>query len=127
IRSHAYDIYVTPAGSSERVVGIGFAFRSEQSAVTVLNNLALYGYVGSETVCNLAFLSWSPPATPDGGSRSPDAGSTGGSGGGGGAVPLQETFEDNAFAGRGWYDGSGGTSMYTTTAQPLSATTRAPA
>ncbi len=38
------------------------------------------------------------------------------SAGGGGVVLFQETFEDNAFASRGWYDN---TSMVTTTAQHL--------
>ena len=39
-----------------------------------------------------------------------------------GTILFQETFEDNAFAARGWY---GNTSMVTTTAQPLAGSTRA--
>jgi len=59
--SHSYDIYVTPVGSTEQRLGSGFAFRTEQSAVVVLNNLGLYADVGGETVCNPAFSSWTPP------------------------------------------------------------------
>ena len=39
-----------------------------------------------------------------------------------GAILFQETFEDNAFAGRGWYDN---TAMATTTAQHVPGSTRA--
>ena len=59
--AHTYDIYVTPAGSTERLLGGGFAFRTEQAAVSVLNNLGLYADVGSEAGCNLAVSSWTPP------------------------------------------------------------------
>jgi len=44
------------------------------------------------------------------------------SSGGGGVVLFQETFEDNAFAARGWYDN---TSVVTTTAQHITGSTRA--
>jgi len=50
------------------------------------------------------------------------SGTTTGSGSGGGTVLLQENFEDNAFAGRGWYDN---TAMATTTAQHIPGSTRA--
>jgi len=59
--AHTYDIYVTPAGSTERLLGGGFAFRTEQAAVSVLNNLGVDADVGSEAVCNLAVSSWTPP------------------------------------------------------------------
>jgi len=61
IASHTYDIYVTPAGTSEQLLGSNFAFRTEQAAVNVLNNLGLYTSVGSATVCNLAISPWTPP------------------------------------------------------------------
>src|SRR2546430_2153104 len=53
IPSHTYDIYVTPAGAPEQLLGRGFAFRTEQAAVSVLNNLGLYATPGSATVSNL--------------------------------------------------------------------------
>src|SRR5205807_2333210 len=52
IPSHTYDIYVTPAGAPEQLLGRGFAFRTEQAAVSVLNNLGLYAAAGSATVSN---------------------------------------------------------------------------
>src|SRR2546430_139852 len=59
IPSHTYDIYVTPAGAPEQLLGRGFAFRTEQAAVSVLNNLGLYATAGSATVSNLA-ISFAP-------------------------------------------------------------------
>src|SRR5207245_2290278 len=59
--SHTYDIYVTPAGASEQLLGRGFTFRTEQAAVSVLNNWDVYADVGSATACNLAIASWTPP------------------------------------------------------------------
>jgi len=61
LASHSYDIYVTPAGASERLLGSGFAFRAEQATVSVLNNLGLYAKVGSAAVCNPAVSAWTPP------------------------------------------------------------------
>jgi hypothetical protein len=50
---HTYSIYVTPAGGSEILVGSNYAFRSEQNAVTQLDNWAVYAdTVGSVQVCN---------------------------------------------------------------------------
>lgn len=54
IPSHTYDIFVTPAGGTELVVGNNFAFRTEQSSVGSLGNWALYAKTGNHTVCNLA-------------------------------------------------------------------------
>ena len=58
--ARTYDIYVTPAGASERLLGSGFAFRAEQATVSVLNNLGLYAKVGSAAVCNPAVSAWTP-------------------------------------------------------------------
>jgi hypothetical protein len=41
IASHTYDVYVTPDGGSETQIAKAFAFRSEQSGVTQLNNLGV--------------------------------------------------------------------------------------
>src|SRR6266699_3538713 len=62
LASHTYDIYVTPAGAVERLLGRNFAFRTEQAALSVLNNLGLYAKVGSATVCNPGVSAWTPPA-----------------------------------------------------------------
>jgi len=61
LASHTYDIYVTPAGAAEQLVGRAFGFRTEQAGVSLLNNLGLYASVGSETVCNVAVSPWTPP------------------------------------------------------------------
>ena len=61
LASHSYDIYVTPAGAAEQLLGKAFAFRAEQATVSVLNNLGLYAKVGSAAVCNPAVSAWTPP------------------------------------------------------------------
>src|SRR5437016_849730 len=61
LASHTYDIYVTPAGATERLLGGSFAFRTEQSAVSALNNLGVYAAAGSATVCNVTLGAWTPP------------------------------------------------------------------
>src|SRR6266516_2358857 len=61
IASHSYAAYVTPTGATEQLVGSAFAFRTEQSAVSVLNNLGVYASVGGETVCNPGVAPWTPP------------------------------------------------------------------
>jgi len=54
IPAHIYSVFVTPAGGVEQTVGENFAFRSEQSAVTNLNNWAVTvaSATGTNTVCN---------------------------------------------------------------------------
>jgi hypothetical protein len=56
VPAHTYSIYVTPAGGTEQVVGLNYAFRTEQTTVGSLNN---YGVIvdsaaGSARVCNFA-------------------------------------------------------------------------
>src|SRR5438445_731383 len=89
--AHTYDIYVTPAGSTERLLGGGFAFRTEQAAVSALNNLGLYADVGSEAGCNLAVSSWTPPPVATGRVR-PAAASVAV----GATLPLTATLRDSA-------------------------------
>ncbi|HEX9547363.1 MAG TPA: right-handed parallel beta-helix repeat-containing protein, partial [Acidimicrobiales bacterium] len=62
VPAHSYTIYVTPAGATEQLLGSNFAFRSEQSTVSVLNNLGVYADVGSATACNLAISAGTPLA-----------------------------------------------------------------
>src|SRR6266576_1371899 len=61
LASHTYDVYVTPAGATERPVGNAFAFRTEQSAVSALNTLGVYAAAGSATVCNVTLAASTPP------------------------------------------------------------------
>ncbi len=60
VATHTYSAYVTPAGQAESIVGVNFAFRSEQSAVTKLNDWAVVvdpaGASGTNTVCNFALV-----------------------------------------------------------------------
>jgi hypothetical protein len=64
IPSHLYSVYVTPAGGVEQTVGADFAFRSEQSAVTNLNNwgASVASPTGTNTVCNFTD-GGAPPGT----------------------------------------------------------------
>ena len=52
ISSHTYDVFVTPAGGTEQVIGMNFAFRTEQASVTSLNTWALVAKTGTHDVCN---------------------------------------------------------------------------
>ncbi len=60
IPNHSYDIYVTPQGSSEKTVGLGYAFRTEQSTATDLNYINAFADAGSETLSNTSIQSNSP-------------------------------------------------------------------
>jgi hypothetical protein len=63
---HTYDVSVTPAGGSKVVLGTGLAFRSEQSAVTRLDGLALWATIGSHRVANITstVISSTDPVPP---------------------------------------------------------------
>jgi len=52
VPNHKYDVYVTPPGSSERAVGLGYAFRTEQATVTSIVYEDAYASIGTHTVCN---------------------------------------------------------------------------
>src|SRR5882672_925874 len=56
---HTYSIFVTPAGGSEQVVGLNYAFRTEQSTVASLNNQGLIvdSATGSARLCNFVTTS----------------------------------------------------------------------
>lgn len=53
ISTHTYDVYVTPAGSSESLIANAFAFRTEQSGVSTLNYLGKVLFTGDVTLSNL--------------------------------------------------------------------------
>ena len=59
VPAHTYSIYVTPAGGSEQTVGLNYAFRTEQSTVSALNNQGLIvdSATGSARLCNFAISS----------------------------------------------------------------------
>ncbi len=59
-----YDIYVTPAGSGEIVLGTGYAFRTQQNTVSSLDTWAMRAGIGSQTVCNFAVSFISSDTTP---------------------------------------------------------------
>ncbi len=62
VPARTYDVYVTPEGGSEQSLGRGFAFRTEQTAITQLANWATIAGVGSHTVSN--FQLGEAPAAP---------------------------------------------------------------
>jgi len=63
---NSYSVYVTPQGGSEQTIGTNFAFRTEQSGVTVLDNWGLHTEAGSHQVCNFTLASPSLPGDIDG-------------------------------------------------------------
>src|SRR5215217_4236902 len=51
VPAHTYSVYVTPSGGSEQIVGVNYAFRTEQATVSSLNNWSLFSDVGSMRAC----------------------------------------------------------------------------
>src|SRR5207302_1869065 len=60
LATHSYSAYVTPAGGAEASLASGFAFRTEQSAVTALAQGALQAGTGTHTVCNFSLGGTTP-------------------------------------------------------------------
>ncbi len=63
VSTHTYSVYVTPAGGSEVPVGVNYAFRTEQAAITTLDtwNAAVNNVPGgSITVSNFSITSMVP-------------------------------------------------------------------
>lgn len=58
VPAHTYSVYVTPNGGTEQLVGLNYAFRTEQSTVGSLNYYGLVvdstGNADSARVCNFA-------------------------------------------------------------------------
>ncbi|MFL6337077.1 MAG: poly-gamma-glutamate hydrolase family protein [Pyrinomonadaceae bacterium] len=54
VPAHTYSVYVTPPGGIEQVVGLNYAFRTEQAAAVSLNSYGLIvdSAAGSARVCN---------------------------------------------------------------------------
>jgi hypothetical protein len=59
-----YSVYVTPPSGSELTLATNYAFRSEQSTVSSLNNWTLHSEIGSLSLCNLAINTSSTPVAP---------------------------------------------------------------
>lgn len=59
-----YSVWVTPPGASERQLASNYAFRTEQAAVTRLDNWAVKSDGGSLQICNLATAAAAPAPTP---------------------------------------------------------------
>jgi uncharacterized protein YjdB len=122
-------VSVSPASATVGIAGTQqFTATLRDASGTVLtgravtwasNNLLLATVSGSGLASGLVAGTATITATSEGQSGSAAITVTSG---GGGAVLFQETFEDNAFAARGWYDN---TSPVTTTAQHLPGSTRA--
>jgi len=53
IATHTYSVFVTPPGSTEKLIGFNMAFRSEQAALKTINNVGLFGGNGSLTVSDI--------------------------------------------------------------------------
>ncbi len=64
IPNHKYDIYVTPPGSAEKTIGLGYAFRSEQATVTSLAYFGANTISGNTTICNFQVSSSTTSVTP---------------------------------------------------------------
>lgn len=70
VTARTYSAYVTPPGGAEQLIGLNYAFRTEQAAVTQLNNFGTVvdpGGVGQ--VCNFAVVlpaTATPSPTPNG-------------------------------------------------------------
>ena len=53
VASRTYDVFVSPDGGAEVALATNYAFRSEQSTVTVLTHWAVTAAVGSQAVCDV--------------------------------------------------------------------------
>jgi hypothetical protein len=65
--AHTYSVYVTPRGGTQLTLGSDYAFRTEQSRVTELNNWGAYvgaNGIGSIEVCNFSLGTDAATSTP---------------------------------------------------------------
>lgn len=59
--AHTYNVYVTPPGKAEVLLGSNYVFRTEQAAVSSLNNWAQVSDIGSQQACSFALSAAAPP------------------------------------------------------------------
>jgi hypothetical protein len=64
LTTKTYTVYVTPPGGAELKLANNYAFRSEQSTVSNLNDWSLNAAIGSQSVCNMTIGSSSTAAPP---------------------------------------------------------------
>ena len=64
ILSHAYSVYVTPAGGTEQLLAENYSFRAEQASVTSLANWAIWSGVGDPDASRSATSRSARPARP---------------------------------------------------------------
>ncbi|OFZ20435.1 MAG: hypothetical protein A2X94_10490 [Bdellovibrionales bacterium GWB1_55_8] len=57
LSKHLYSVYVTPEGGGEILLASDFAFRTEQSTVSQLNNVGIYASAGSHLIRNISVVS----------------------------------------------------------------------
>ncbi|MGE5610566.1 MAG: PA14 domain-containing protein [Bacillota bacterium] len=65
-QDHTYDVFVTPQGGSTVQLAQNYAFRSEQSSVSSLNNWVKATYSGAGTVSNFALNATAPTTATNG-------------------------------------------------------------
>ncbi len=65
VPTRTYSIFVTPAGGSEQVVGLNYAFRTEQAGVTSLNTMNIDANSGSIVVSTATITNVVPASTWD--------------------------------------------------------------
>ncbi len=54
LKAHTYSAYVKQGSNAQQTIGLNYAFRTEQKAATLLNNLGIVDdTIGSVTVCNV--------------------------------------------------------------------------
>ncbi len=63
VPNKVYDVYVTPPGGTEIHLATGYAFRTEQATVSVLNNLGVFADIGSYQLKNFTIAQTAPTAT----------------------------------------------------------------
>ena len=62
--AHRYTVYVVAPGSAETALATNYSFRSEQGAVSTLNNWSLFADAGSVQVCGFALTAAAPGVPP---------------------------------------------------------------
>jgi hypothetical protein len=60
VAAHTYSAYVTPAGGTEKTIGLGFAFRTEQASVSKLDSWGTIAGTGSAQVCGVTVTPGDP-------------------------------------------------------------------
>ena len=60
VPAHTYSAYVTQGANAQQLIGANYAFRTEQSAATTLNNFSMTADIGSFTDCNVVAAAAAP-------------------------------------------------------------------